>query len=541
MKIQQVRISLIAFLFTTAINLISAQKNPNIVKIHLQPGEKVWAGVIEDGYLMPFSKDYNFDFYGNNKSNQAQPLLLTSMGQFVWSEEPFKFEVSEDSVIITDRFNKVEVGSHGKTLAEVQRFISNKYFKASGILPDSLLFTSPQYNTWIELNFNQNQADILKYAKAIIDNGMPPGVFMIDDTWQEDFGIWDFHPGRFPNPKEMINQLHAMGFKVMLWVCPFVSADQSQLYRQLKLKNAFLLEKTSENTTWETAKKPIMIEWWNGISAELDFSNSVAVDWFNVQLDSLVNNYNVDGFKFDAGDFEFYPKNSLSKGNISPNSQSEIYAQFGLQFPYNEYRACWKMGGQPLVQRLHDKAHSWKDLQVLIPQIIVQGLSGYTFCCPDMIGGGLLDTFKKNGNLNQDLIVRSAQCQALMPMMQFSVAPWRVLDSTHLTAVKIAVKLRTKFAPLILKLAKESSQNGDPIVKNMEFVFPGQGYENIVNQFMLGDNILVAPMLESKTTRNVILPKGKWLSDDGKIYIGGKSYEIIVPLDRLPYFTKASK
>jgi alpha-glucosidase len=158
-----------------------------------------------------------------------------------------------------------------------------------------------------------------------------------------------------------------------------------------------------------------------------------------------------------------------------------------------------------------------------------------------MIGGGLLDTFEKKGNLNQDLVVRSAQCQALMPMMQFSVAPWRVLDSTHLTAVKIAVKLRTKFAPLILKLAKESSQNGDPIVKNMEFVFPGQGYENIVNQFMLGDNILVAPMLESKLSRNVILPKGKWLSDDGKVYKGGKSYEIDVPLDRLPYFTKILK
>ena len=199
-------------------------------------------------------------------------------------------------------------------------------------------------STWIELNYHQNQADILKYARAIIDNGMPAGVFMIDDTWQEDYGLWDFHPGRFPNPKAMIDQLHAMGFKVMLWVCPFVSADQKIIYENLRNKRAFMLEKLKAEDTWNTARRPIMISWWNGISAELDFSNPVAVNWFNDQLDRLVKDYNVDGFKFDAADTEFYPKNALSKGNVTPNRQSEIYAQMGLRFPLNEYRACWKMG-----------------------------------------------------------------------------------------------------------------------------------------------------------------------------------------------------
>jgi len=507
----------------------------------LQEGEKVWAGVVKDGHLMPFSEDYTMDLYGNNKSNQIQPLLLTSKGQYVWSEEPFKFEVKKGTVVITDPGNKVIIGTHGKTLAGVQRFVSKKYFAPSGSLPDSLLITAPQYNTWIELNYHQNQADILKYAKSIIDNGMPPGVFMIDDTWQEDYGLWDFHPGRFPNPKAMIDQLHAMGFKVMLWVCPFVSADQKLIYENLRNKRAFMLDKVNADDTWKTARKPIMISWWNGVSAELDFSNSEAVNWFNEQLDRLVKDYQVDGFKFDAADTEFYPKKSLSKGNVSPNRQSEIYAQMGLRFPLNEYRACWKMGGQPLVQRLHDKAHSWSDLQVLIPQIVVQGLSGYTFCCPDMIGGGLLTTFEDGGIINQELIVRSAQCQALMPMMQFSVAPWRVLDKTHLEAVINAVKLRTKFTPVIMTLAKNSAITAEPIVKNMEFVFPGQGYININDQFMLGDNILVAPMVDSKPTRKVVLPKGKWLADNGQIYKGGKSYEINVPLDRLPYFTKLTK
>lgn len=504
----------------------------------LQKGEVVWAGVINDGHLMPFSKGYSMDFYGSNKSNQVQPLLLTSKGQFIWSEEPFKFDVMDGKVVVTDKNNIVEIGSHGKTLSEVQRFVSNKYFKASGLMPDSLLFSAPQYNTWIELNYHHNQADIVKYAKAIIDNGMPPGVFMIDDTWQEDYGLWGFHPGRFPNPKEMVDQLHKMGFKVMLWVCPFVSADQKLIYYELKDKKAFLMERKNTNDKWENSTNPIMIPWWNGISAELDFSNPEAVKWFNKKLDKLVQMYNIDGFKFDAGDLNFYPENSLSKENVTPNKQAEIYAHFGLQFPFNEYRACWKMAGQPLAQRLQDKNHSWEDLRALIPQIIVQGLSGYTFCCPDMIGGGMLGSFENGATIDQDLIVRSAQCQALMPMMQFSVAPWRILDKTHLDAVKNAVRVRLKYTALILKLAKESGKTGEPIVKNMEFVFPEQGLERIVDQFMLGDDILVAPMLENKSVRNVILPKGEWKADDGKVYKGGKCYEIKVPIDRIPVFNK---
>ncbi len=76
----------------------------------------------------------------------------------------------------------------------------------------------------------------------------------------------------------------------------------------------------------------------------------------------IVNNYGIDGFKFDAGDMGFYQPEALSKEPVTPNKQCELYAQFGLRFPLNEYRACWKMAGQPLVQRLRDKNHKWQEM-----------------------------------------------------------------------------------------------------------------------------------------------------------------------------------
>lgn len=520
---------------------LAAQGESNLksTKLILSPDEKVWAGVISDGAIMPLKTGYTMDFKGNNKSNQAQPLILTNKGQYIWSEQPFAFVIKDQEVEVVSLFGEVVVGKAGNTLREARKYVADTYFPAAGLLPDTLLFTAPQYNTWIELNFNHNQEDILKYARAIVENGLPTGVLMIDDTWQEDFGVWTFHPRRFPNPKAMIDELHQMGFKVMLWICPFISPDQTRLYTRLKKENALLMEKKDKRDAY-TKPEPIMIRWWDGVSAVLDFSNPNAVAWFQEQLDRLVNEYKVDGFKFDAGDMNFYPANAISTGDVNANQQCELYARIGLRYPLNEYRACWKMGGQPLVQRLGDKQHSWKDLQTLIPNMIIEGLSGYPFSCPDMIGGGEIGAFENNAKLSQELIVRSAQCHALMPMMQFSVAPWRVLDKKHMDAVKIAVEKRQYFTPVILQLAKEAAATGEPILRSMEYVFPHQGYEQESSLFMLGDDILVAPVLESGAqTRTVKLPKGsRWRADDGKLYKGGTTVTIATPLERLPYFTK---
>ena len=162
----------IALFICIIISTISgkAQENKTVTRIPLSEGEKVWAGVINDGYLMPFSDDYTIDFYANNKANQLQPLLLTNKGRYIWSEQPYKFELKRNEIIISDPYNQAVTGSSGNSLAEVQRFVRQKYFPSNGKLPYTLLFSRPQYNTWIELTYHQNQTDILKYAQGIIDN-----------------------------------------------------------------------------------------------------------------------------------------------------------------------------------------------------------------------------------------------------------------------------------------------------------------------------------------------------------------------------------
>ncbi|MGI4021702.1 MAG: glycoside hydrolase family 31 protein [Janthinobacterium lividum] len=506
--------------------------------ISIEPGEKWYGGTVDDGLAMPFKSGYSFDLYGNNKDNQSAPLLLSTKGRYIWSNQPFKFTITDREIMICNAYDSVLVGSGGKSLSAAFKKVSQKEFPASGKMPDPLLFTRPQYNTWIELVYNQNQTDILKYAHAIINNGFPPGVLMIDDNWMDFYGKFSFRKDRFPDPVQMVKELHQLGFKVMVWVCPFISSD-TQIFRDLSSKKLLLMSnKGNPTTAWNQATDPAIINWWNGYSASLDFTNPEAITWYKEQLQGLVDNYGIDGFKFDAGDIEFYTGNVTPFKALNANEQCSLYGNFGLMFPLNEFRAMWKQGGQPLAERLRDKKHNWQDIQKLIPNITAAGLLGYQFTCPDMIGGGEYGSFIGVDKLDQDLVVRSAECSALMPMMQFSVAPWRILDPEHLKAVKQSVALRMKYTPYILQTVKESAQTGEPVIRNLEYNFPGQGLEEIKDQFMLGKMLMVAPMIEKGTRRKIIFPKGKWLSETGKFFKGPITKKLDVALDKILVFKK---
>ena len=486
-----------------------------------------WGASVGLGHVQPYTDIPAFDLSTQDANNQLVPLFLSSEGEYMWSESAFTF-AAENGVIKTSAL--LERVKAGNTLREAYMAAQAKYFPANGILPDTLFFTMPQYNTWIELMYNQNQADILRYAHAIVANGFPAGVLMIDDNWQRYYGNFDFKAERFPDAKAMIDELHALGFKVMVWICPFVSPDSPE-YRDLASRGYLL--RTPEGGT-------AILNWWNGYSACYDLTNPEAAEHFVQVLRQAQAEYGIDGFKFDAGDNNCYASASIAAydANATTVEHTASWASIGLAFPFNEYRACWKMGGMPLVQRLGDKDYSWAAVQQLIPQMCVAGLLGYAYACPDMVGGGQFTAFLdiQEDAFDQALIVRSAQVHALMPMMQFSVAPWRILSPENLAIVQRMAKLHAQFGPYIMRYARLAAQTGEPIVRLMEYQFPHQGFAEVKDQFMLGDKYLVAPVVDNRLERDVRLPKGTWRDEQGKKYRGGKTYRIQVPLARLPYF-----
>jgi len=93
--------TILAYLFLITMHNLVCTAQEKSTEILLLPGERVWSGVIKDGQKMPYMVGSKFDFYANNKENQIQPLLLGNKGLWVWSEEPFAFEVGDGKIIIS--------------------------------------------------------------------------------------------------------------------------------------------------------------------------------------------------------------------------------------------------------------------------------------------------------------------------------------------------------------------------------------------------------------------------------------------------------
>ncbi|MEG1837705.1 MAG: glycoside hydrolase family 31 protein [Bacteroidaceae bacterium] len=522
------RIVILCLALCSCLSGALAQEKYTSVIVPLK-NERWWGGLVALGHQMPFGNTLGMqDMARNNLNNQVVPFMLSSEGRYLWAENPFRFEIKEGQLFIYSNTEKLTPIVAGTNLKEAFLAASAKHFPPSGKLPEADFFSLPQYNTWIELMYNQNQADILNYAHRAVENGFPKGVFMVDDNWQKYYGNFDFKPEKFPDARAMTDELHRMGFKVMLWVAPYVSADSPE-FRLLEQKGYLLKQKGSDATA--------LIHWWNGYSACYDVTNPAAMDYLKQQLRENQSKYGIDGFKFDGGDVGYMNgEYNFFEKDANVNRFMEKWAEIGLSFPYNELRASWKLGGQALVQRLGDKGYSWDATKLLIPDMTAAGLLGYAYTCPDMIGGGQFSAFLNVKKFDEELIVRSCQVHALMPMMQFSVAPWRILSEENIAICAKFAKLHQQMGNYILEVAKKSSQTGEPIVRHMEYAYPHQGFIECKDQFMLGERYLVAPMVTPGTSRTVTLPKGKWMDDLGNTFRGPKTIKIEVPLNRLAYY-----
>ncbi len=503
--------------------------------IKIEAGELFYGGAVNDGICMPYKDGFSRDLRVWHSGNQALSALISNKGRFILSREAFSYAFSDGCVKIE---GDVIVGREGDTLRSAYHAV-RKFFEQDRKIPLTFshpaeeMFCKPQYNTWIEMEWNCTQSKVLRYAKEIVKNGFPSGVLMIDDRWNRAYGDWEFDRSKFPSPRKMVKELHEMGFKVMLWCCPFVSPD-TEIFRALEQKNYLVRIKSGETA---------VSHWWNGYSGILDLTNPGARDWFYEQAERLVQKYGIDGFKMDAADPEYYSDDMCFYDGSQKSAQARIWAEMGCRFRFNELRAGFNAAWLPIANRLRDKNHSWQDdgLNTLVPDGIAMGLSGYQFLCPDMIGGGMVPDFHREGFVfDTELFIRYCQIAALFPMMQFSRAPWKVLSKSEMQICKKAVCLHERLSEYLAENIKECVETGEPLVRSMEFVYPHQGYGEIMDQFLLGERVLVVPQLEKgKKTRHAFIPEGEWEDPEGTVWRKGE-YEIATPIEKIAYFIKRS-
>lgn len=503
-----------------------------------------WGGSTVDGCENPFSKNSVFACdYREIAYNQTVMLFLSNKGRYIWSEDLFDLRIENGIFYIEG--GQVELVEAGNTLKDAYLAAMKTHFPFDGKELPREFFKTAQYNTWMEFTYHPTQDGVLRYAHDILEHGLKPGIFIIDEGWQQNYGVWKFDERKFPDPKSMVQELHDLGFTVMLWVVPWVACSGQNFVLDSGMEevpNRDNIERFIRNSKGDIA----IFEWWNGYSAMLDLEDPKDFAFLDGQLQALINDYGVDGFKFDGGSITEYHPSKMINGPVpegwNPERLNRVWNEFGLRYRFHEYKDTYKGGGKNCIQRLCDKNHAWEPdgINMLIPCSVLQGLLGYPFICPDMIGGGLWNINVTPGfKIDQELFVRMAQVSALCPMMQFSWAPWKALNELHFDMVLQAAKLHEQMADEIITLIEEAERGGEPILRNMEYNYPNRGFETIIDQFMLEENILVAPVVTPRTyAREVTFPQGKWEDEKGNIYEGNQTILLPSPLDTLLWFRK---
>lgn len=498
----------------------------------IKKGEYWYGGLVSEGYKMPFGFKVfkRINISRSRSNNQTASFLVSSKGRYIWCEEGIKVTVALGYMTVESQGNaQIYFEDNLGTLKNAFLKAKETFFKPTGKLPSENCFRYPQYCTWMACATNQSEKNILNYAESLLKAGLPAGELIIDDGWQSDFGDWTFDMIKFENPKKIIEILKKLGFKIVLWMVPFVSKNSKNF--QYLADNNMLVRDASGAIA--------MRKWWRGTSALIDFSHPAAVEWFMETCNRLKENYGVDGFKMDAGDAKFYRDDDITYGRVTAVKQSYFWAEMAESFAYSEMRASFNNCGQGFISRVSDRMPNWSKrmgLASLVPETLAQGIIGHPFSCPDMIGGGIIQFAKGLRKRDREFLIRSVQCAALMPSMQFSYPIWDF--SKELTEkIKAILAKRETFAEYILKLAEDAAKTGEPIMRYMEYGYPNQGLETVTDQFLLGDKYIVAPVIKKlQRKRDIYLPGGYYWKNllNDQVYKGGQAIEVRAGIDDLP-------
>lgn len=113
----------------------------------------------------------------------------------------------------------------GSSLKETHEYMIKSFFRKPTKIPDVRMLQQPIWSTWVRYKTEINETIIISFAQEITDHGFKCSQLEIDDTYTTNYGDMQFDPSRFPNPKQMLQKLKQMDYRVTSWVHPFVNYD----------------------------------------------------------------------------------------------------------------------------------------------------------------------------------------------------------------------------------------------------------------------------------------------------------------------------
>ncbi|GAA1968036.1 alpha-xylosidase [Catenulispora subtropica] len=450
---------------------------------------------------------------GGTASEQAYksvPFFLTDAGYGVFVNHPGRvsFEVASEVVTRTQFSVEGQQLEYFLIYGPTPREILRKYTALTGRPPRVPAWS---YGLWLSTSFttSYDEATVGSFVDEMARRDLPLSVFHFDSFWMREYNWCDFEwdPRTFPDPRGMLQRLKARGLRICVWINPYI-AQRSPLFAEAKAAGYLLRRADGDVWQWDL--------WQPGL-AVVDFTDPEAREWFAGKLDALIE-MGVDCFKADFG--ERIPTDVVYKDGSDPERVHNLYAYYYNQTVFELLRKRRGEGEALVFARsatagsqqfpVHwggDCESTFEAMAESLRGGLSLGMSGFGYWSHDI--GGFEGTPDPAVFKRWTAFGLLSSHSRLHGHSSYRV-PW-LFDEESVEVLRRFTKLKTRLMPYLLRTAEQAVDAGLPMMRAMVLEFPDDpACTYLERQYMLGDDLLVAPVFDAGGRVSYYVPEGVW-------------------------------
>ena len=380
------------------------------------------------------------------------------------------------------------------------------------------------FGLWLSTSFttNYDEQTVMSFIDGMLDRGIPLRTFHFDCFWMKEFHwsdfVWDNRV--FPDPAGMLQRIKAKGLNICVWINSYIG-QESCLFAEGMERGYFLKRANGDVWQWDM---------WQPGMALVDFTNPDAYKWFQDKLEVLLD-MGVDCFKTDFG--ERIPTDAVYFDGSDAKKMHNFYTYLYNKCVYELLERKRGKGEAVLFARsatvggqkfpVHWGGDCWSDYESMEESLrggLSLMMSGFGFWAHDI--GGFENTSTADVYKRWVAFGLLSSHSRLHGSTSYRV-PW-VYDDEAVDVVRFFTRLKASLMPYLYKTSVETSKSGIPTMRAMVLEFTEDKNCNYVDkQYMLGDNLLVAPIFNDESIAEYYLPKGTWTNFfTGEVKCGGE-------------------
>ncbi|MCM3439906.1 alpha-xylosidase [Metabacillus halosaccharovorans] len=450
---------------------------------------------------------------GGTSSEQSYkniPFFLSNKGYGVLVNHPenVSFEIASEAVSKTQFSVEGECIEYFLIGGETPKEVLTNYTELTGkpALPPAW-----SYGLWLTTSFttDYNEETVTHFVDGMAERDIPLSVFHFDCFWMKEFEWCNFEWDKdaFPEPEAMLKRLKDKGLKICVWINPYI-AEKSKLFDEAA-ENGYLLKKANGDV-WQW-------DLWQAGMGVVDFTNPAACEWYCGKLKGLLD-MGVDSFKTDFG--ERIPTDVVYYDGSDPQRMHNYYAYLYNKVVFDlleeekgkkeavVFARAAAVGSQQFpVHWGGDCNATYESMAESLRGGLSLSLSGFGYWSHDI--GGFENT------ASPDLFKRWLAFGLLSSHSRLHGSssyrvPW-LFDEEAVDVTKHFSKLKNRLMPYLYSASVENHNTGVPVMRPMLLEFAEDPNTHVLDrQYMLGNSLLVAPIMNEEGVGSYYLPQGKW-------------------------------